>query len=203
MMKLVVLHLSICIILKLVEMFIGIWICYLKHAILTQNTFFKLWVIGTLDWNSCCDYELAHNTKLFSFVFFYLFLLTSVTPTKRLPCITMYESSMGQINWTGFQSLKYMYYIHVIMMIKWFWLDFEHFLWCCHKDNGTVLAWGQVNIGSGMVCCCQATSHYLNQYWPSYNVQVHQYWCNTCSNIDVSKIESLGMNFILQQTVSI
>ena len=29
----------------------------------------------------------------------------------------------GQINPAGFQSLKCMYYIHVIMIIKWFWLD--------------------------------------------------------------------------------
>ena len=32
---------------------------------------------------------------------------------------------MGQINPAGFQSLKYMYYIHVTMIIKWFWLDLK------------------------------------------------------------------------------
>ena len=29
----------------------------------------------------------------------------------------------GQINPAGFQSLKYMYYIHAVMIIKWFWFD--------------------------------------------------------------------------------
>ena len=37
-----------------------------------------------------------------------------------LPCMIR---NMGQINLAGFQSLKYMYYIHVIMIIKWFWFN--------------------------------------------------------------------------------
>ena len=36
-----------------------------------------------------------------------------------LPCMSW---NTGQINPAGFQSLKCMYYIHVIMIIKWFWL---------------------------------------------------------------------------------
>ena len=37
-----------------------------------------------------------------------------------LPCMSR---NTGQINPAGLQSFKSMYYIHVILIIKWFWLD--------------------------------------------------------------------------------
>ena len=52
----------------------------------------------------------------------------------------------GQINPTGFQSLKYMYYIHVIMIIKWFWLDLTWLEMLANQQCGM-----QVNISLGSI----------------------------------------------------
>ena len=74
-----------------------------------------------------CVHELAHNTLLFLFVFvFYEHVLPQHRGCHILPCMSR---NTGQINPAGLQSLKYMYYIHVIMMIKWFWLWLS--LWLC------------------------------------------------------------------------
>ena len=78
-----------------------------------------------LDWNSYCVHELAHSTQN--------------TTIKCYPSIeiAMYYHVWVQINQAGFQSLKYMCYIHVIMIIKWFWL----WLWynqcplCRYENN--------------------------------------------------------------------
>ena len=69
-----------------------------------------------LDWNSYCVHELAHNTLLFLF-FFTNNCCFSIKVYHVLLCMSR---NTGQINPAGFQSLKYMYYTHVIMTIKWF-----------------------------------------------------------------------------------
>ena len=51
----------------------------------------------------------------------------------------------GQINPTGFQSLKYMYYIHVIMIIKWFWLDLTWLEMLANQQCGMRYAEGTAN----------------------------------------------------------
>ena len=56
---------------------------------------------------------------LYCFYFFLFFFTNKCYPTHVLPCMSQ---NTGQINPAGFQSLKWMYYIHVIMIIKWFWL---------------------------------------------------------------------------------
>ena len=70
-----------------------------------------------LDWNSYCVHELAHNTLLFLFVIFTNNCCFSIKVYHVLLCMSR---NTGQINPAGFQSLKYMYYTHVIMTIKWF-----------------------------------------------------------------------------------
>ena len=70
-----------------------------------------------LDWNSYCVHELAHNTLLFLFVFFTNNCCFSIKVCHVLLCMSR---NTGQINPAGFQSLKYMYYTHVIMTINWF-----------------------------------------------------------------------------------
>ena len=71
-----------------------------------------------LHWNSYCAHELAHNTLLFLFVcFFTNNCCFSIKVCHVLLCMSR---NTGQINLAGFQSLKYMYYTHVIMTIKWF-----------------------------------------------------------------------------------
>ena len=76
-----------------------------------------------LHWNSYCAHELAHNTLLFLFVFF--FTNNCCFSIKVCHVLLCMSRNTGQINPAGFQSLKYMYYTHVIMTIKWFltWLD--------------------------------------------------------------------------------
>ena len=79
-----------------------------------------------LDWNSYCVHELAHNTLLFLFVFVFDLQVLEHRGCHVLPCMSR---NTGQINPAGFQSLKCMYYIHVIMIIKWFWLWLWLWLW--------------------------------------------------------------------------
>ena len=69
-----------------------------------------------LDWNSYCVHELADNTLLFLFVFFTNNCCFSIKVCHVLLCMSR---NTGQINPAGFQSLKYVYYTHVIMTIKW------------------------------------------------------------------------------------
>ena len=56
-------------------------------------------------------------------LFIFCFLLTCVTAARMLPYIIMYESKYEANKPSRVQSLKYMYYIHVIMIITWFWHD--------------------------------------------------------------------------------
>ena len=96
-----------------------------------------------LHWNSYCVYESAHNTSLVLFVFvFNGQVLPQHTGCHVLPWLSR---NTGQIDTAGFQSLKHMYYIHVIMIIKWFWL----WLWLrklckprplCHTQTGRSLS---------------------------------------------------------------
>ena len=71
-----------------------------------------------LHWNSYCAHEWAHNTLLFLFVFF--FTNNCCFSIKVCHVLLCMSRNTGQINPAGFQSLKYMYYTHVIMTIKWF-----------------------------------------------------------------------------------
>ena len=80
-----------------------------------------------LHWNSYCAHELAHNTLLFLFVVF--FTNNCCFSIKVCHVLLCMSRNTGQINPAGFQSLKYMYYTHVIMTIKWFLtLTFEKYM---------------------------------------------------------------------------
>ena len=86
------------------------------------------WCLGgrhaPLDWNSYCVHELAHNTLLLTLYCFYLFFYKQLLlQHKGCHVLLCMSQNTGQINPAGLQSLKYMHYIHVIMTIKWFWLE--------------------------------------------------------------------------------
>ena len=94
------------------------------------------WAVETRRWGArwwpwwCLGGDMPHwieiaivfmNWHITLYCFYLLFFTNnccfSIKVYHVLPCMSR---NTGQINPAGFQSLKYMYYTHVIMTIKWF-----------------------------------------------------------------------------------